>query len=48
MIAPALRRIEADLRAMIADPDMFTKEELRLQIRRVDALAEMVEGGIVA
>lgn len=47
MIAPALRKIEADLRAMLADPDMFTKEELRLQIRRVDALAEMVEGGLL-
>ena len=48
MIAPALRRIEADLRALIADPDLFTKEELCLQIRRVDALAEMVERGIAA
>ena len=46
MIAPALRRIEADLRAMIADPDLFTVEDLSVQIRRIAAQAEMVEGGI--
>lgn len=47
MIAPALRKIEADMRAMMADPDKFTTDELSTQIRRVDALAEMVEGGMV-
>lgn len=46
MIAPALRKIEADLRAMAADPEICTSDALKLQAIRVAAQAEMIERGI--
>lgn len=46
MIAPALRKIEADLLAITADPELLTVEAVKLAAWRIAAQAEMIEGGI--
>ena len=46
-VAPALRRIEADLTALLAEPEL-DREAVALAARRIAMQAEMVEIGIDA
>ena len=46
MIARALRKIEADLARLLAEPDLITEETLAQIRRQVAAQAEMLELGL--
>jgi len=46
MTSKALRKIEADLLGMVKDPDLMTREAIKIAAWRVGAQAEMLEQGI--
>lgn len=46
MTARALRRIEADMTALVLEPATATPEAIALLARRIGAQAEMLEQGI--
>lgn len=45
-VAAALRQVEADLRAALANPDGMDVETIELAVRRIGTQAELIELGI--
>lgn len=45
-IAPALRKIQAEIAAMLAEPDEIDRDKLGTVARRIGAQAEMIEEGV--
>lgn len=45
-VAPALRQIETDLRAALANPDGLDAEVVEIAARRIGAQAEMIDLGL--
>lgn len=46
MIARALRKIEAEIATLLAEPDLITEEALAQIRRQIAAQAEMLELGL--